>query len=203
MTVAVGDILRIVMNFTWDGGSIQQNVYNCKIGGSGGPFDAQDVCDDMADWMDNLYDNVKASMSQDLTSGLATVYVWDPVDGDWDELGSGNPAFSCSSVGDVLPYGIAAMIRANSTDPDVQGRKYLGGFTEDQQSDGSWGASPLTYFLAFGADWVAQFVGSTSGATFDPGVWSASSSTFYAFIANYIVNAIANYQRRRRPGVGI
>jgi hypothetical protein len=203
MTVTDDDILRVVQTLTWADGNIIQNVYNCKISGGGGPYDDQDVADDMADWMDTIYDGLAAAMSSELNTGEAVTYLFDPVGSDWDEVAGDVPTFTPAAGGEYLPTGVAAMARANSTDPDVQARKFFGGFTEDVAIDGGWTTSALALLVAAGLDWITAFTGTATGATFTPGVWSPTTTTFFAFVAHLIVNGIANYQRRRRPGVGV
>ena len=203
MSVAENTILRVVQQLTWDDGNIMQNVFNCKISGGSPPYDDQDVADDAADWMDDVYDGQAAAMADNIATGEATVYKYDPVGNDWDEVAGDVPTFTPISGGQYLPTGVAGMVRANSIDPDVQGRKFFGGFTEDVSEDGGWTTSMLVILLAAALDWITPFTGAASGATFTPGVWSVVNTAFYEFVEHTIINAIANYQRRRRPGVGI
>jgi hypothetical protein len=180
-----------------------QNVYNCLLGGSGGPYADQDVADDMLDWMDNIYTNLTGAMSQDLSNRLCTTYLYDAVGLDWDEVGSAVSAMDHTGTAEYLPPGVAALILASTEDPDVQGRKYFGGFTEDQITDGFWAGPLLTSLLATAADWIVPFIGAASGASFFPGVWSVKNLLLEPLVDSFVVNGIANYQRRRRPGVGI
>lgn len=203
MTVPENAILRVVQQFTWDDGNIMQNVFNCSIDGGSPPYVDQEVADDMAEWMEEIYDGLVAAMSDHLTAGEATTYVWDSVGQDWDEVGSSIPSLTPVAGGEYLAHGVAAMIRATTTDPDVQGRKFFGGFTEDVAVDGGWTASALTLLAAAAIDWIAISVGTSTGGTITPGVWSVVGLQLHNFVGQSIVNAIANYQRRRRPGVGI
>lgn len=203
MAVTDNDILRVVQTMTWDDGNIIQNVYNCKITGGGGPYDDQDVADDMAEWMDEIYDGLAGVLSSELNVGEAVTYLYDAVGDDWDEVAGAVPTFAPIAIGQYLAQGVAAMVRANSTDPDVQARKFFGGLTEDSSIDGGWSVSVLASLVAAGLDWITPFVGTETGATITPGVWSPTQSLFFAFVEHLIVNAIANYQRRRRPGVGV
>lgn len=203
MSVAENSILRVVQQLTWSDGNIMQNVFNMTVSGGTPPYDDQEVANDAADWMDEIYDGLAAAMSDELNTGEATVYKYDPVGDDWDEVASDVPTFTPVAGGEYLPTGVAAMIRANSTDPDVQGRKFFGGFTEDVQLDGGWTGTFIALLILAALDWITPFVGASTGADFVPGVWSPTQTAFKAFVEHSIVNGIANYQRRRRPGVGI
>lgn len=203
MSLPVGTIIRVVQNLLWDDGNIMQNVFNCVIGGSGGPFDEQDVADDMAEWMDAIYTNLSANMAADVSAGEVKCYEYDSVDDDWDEFGTGVATFAPTSAADFLPQGIAALVKVTTTDPDIQGRKYFGGFGENVITDGQWIPTLVTLLAAAAVDWQTIFVGTTTGATMIPGVWSTVKGALQPMAAAFVVNTIANYQRRRRPGVGI
>ena len=203
MTLPVGSILRVVQDLVWDDGNHMQNVYNCVISGAGGPFDEADIADDMSDWMESIYTQLAPDMVNQLNFGQAKTYVYDAIDDDWDEIGAATPAVTPVGTGDALPYGVAVMLQADSTDPDVSARKFFGGFSEGVQTDGSWVGALSTLMIAVGLDWVTAFTGATSAADFTPGVWSPTNTVFKAFVGDFVVNVIANYQRRRRPGVGI
>jgi hypothetical protein len=157
----------------------------------------------MLEWMEAIYDEISAGLSDELSQRLCTTYEYDSVDEEWDEVGFGVSAQDFSGTAEYLPPGVAVLVRASTTDPDVQGRKYFGGFTEDQIADGVWQGPLLTVLLLAAAVWITPFVGSASGASITPGVWSVKNSVLVPLIDSFVVSAIANYQRRRRPGVGI
>lgn len=203
MTVATGTALRVVQTLVWDDGNVIQNVFNCELTGGAGPYDDQDVADDMADWMDVIYTYLDSDMVDQLTMGVTVTYKWDSGDQDWDEVGVSLPIVSIDGTGDALPHGVALMMQGNTINPDVKGRKYFGGLSEALQTDGSWVSGLITVMGNVGTAWLTDFVGAASGADFGPGVWSVKNLDFYAFATSFVVNSICNYQRRRRPGVGI
>lgn len=130
-------------------------------------------------------------------------YVYDPVDDDYDEVGSEALTFTPVNATHALPHGVAGLVNCKTTDPDVNGKKYFGGLAEDQHDDGVWSSAFLTLLTAAAAEWVTPFVGAVTGADFTPGVWSPTRSIFYAMSGTVILPAIAAYQRRRKQGVGI
>ena len=203
MAIVTNTILRVVASMLWSDGNVNQNVFNCKITGAGGPFDDQDVIDDMEDWLDNMYLNMTAICSDEIDGNSVTVYKYDTVGADWDEVGSNSWTWNPTNAVDQLPRGVAGLVRLWTTDPDVQGKKYFPGLTEEAILDGLFSSGVVTGLLAFAADWYLPFNGSTSGATFTPGIWSVVSSLFVAGVDHIATSTIPAYQRRRKRNVGI
>lgn len=203
MSVADGEILRVVASMLWTDGNVNQNVFNCVVTGGSPPFDDTDVTDDMEDWLDNMYANITANCSDEIDGNEVLVYKYDALGDDWDEVSSQSWTWNPTSVTDQMPRGVAALVRLWTTDPDVQGKKYVPGMVEGGAVDGLWAASIITDLLAFAADWYAPFVGAASGATFTPGVWSVVNTVFKAAVDHIATSTIPAYQRRRKRNVGI
>jgi hypothetical protein len=203
MSVSDADILRVVASMLWTDGNVAQNVFNCLVSGGGGPYDDTDVTDDMEDWLDDMFANITTSISDELDGNEVLVYKYDPGDDDWDEVSSQSWSWNPSGAGDQEPRGVAALIRLWTTDPDVQGKKYIAGTTEGSVQDGLFSSGWLVPALAFAADWFLPFVGSASGATFTPGIWSVVQTAFVAAVDHIAATAIPAYQRRRKRNVGI
>lgn len=202
MSVVVGDILKIVATMVWLDGNIMQNVFNALIDGGGGPFDDDDIVADAVSWMQDIFGNITANVSTQVDGTQCQVYKYDAVGGDWDEVGTGIFVWNPSAAVDQLPRGVAALILARTTNPDVQGKKYLGGITEASVTDGLWYGPQMTQNLLAAADWVTDFVGSDSLADWNPGVWSPTDTILYLMSGTYSANIIPAYQRRRKRGVG-
>ena len=203
MSITSGDILRVVASFLWTDGNVNQNVFNCVPTGGGSPWDDQDVVDDMEEWLDDMYANIFTDMSDDISGNEVIVYKYDALDDDWDEVGSQAWTLAPSQAAEQLPRGVAALVRLWTSDPDVQGKKYIPALTENAITDGLIVSTIITKLLAFAADWYLPFVGSTSGATFTPGVWSVVGTVFKAAVDHVATSTIPAYQRRRKRGVGI
>lgn len=203
MAVADNDVLRVVASMLWTDGNVNQNVFNCRASGGGGPYADQDVIDDMEDWLDDMYANVTGSVSDALDGNEVICYKWDSGGADWDEVSSQAWTWDPTSASEQIPRGVAALVRLWTTDPDVQGKKYLPGQVEASVEDGLYIAARLIDWLAFAADWYLPFVGAASGATFTPGIWSVVDSLFLAAIDHVATSAIPAYQRRRKRTVGI
>lgn len=203
MAVPTNTVLRVVASMLWTDGNVNQNVFNCLITGGAGPYDDQDVTDDMEDWLDNMYLNLTTSISDELDGNEVLVYKWDTVGLDWDEVASQAWTWNPSQVLEQLPRGVAGLVRLWTEDPDVQGKKYLPGICEGDNEDGLLGGALLIAMLAFAADWYTPFVGAATGATFTPGIWSVLGSVFRLAVDHIAANAIPAYQRRRKRNVGI
>lgn len=203
MTVATGDILRIVASMLWQDGNINQNVFNALLSGAGGPWDDADIVDDAEAWLDNMYANITARCSDQFDGNEVLVYKYDAVGDDWDEVSSGSWSWNPSSADDELPRGTGPLLQLWTVDPDVQGKKYLPAFTEASLVDGLYTGAVVTDCLAFAADWYTPFAGGTSGATWTPGIWSVAQTAFKAGVDHVAASAIPAYQRRRKRNVGI
>lgn len=202
MTLTTGDILKVVATLAWTDGNIMQNVFNATVSGAGGPWDDNDVADDALAWVQNMFANLLTSISDEVDGAQVQVYVYDPVDTDFDEVGTNPWPFDAEASQDQLPRGAAGLITCRSDDPDVQGKKYIGGFTETGLTDGLIVPAILTVMLAFGADWVLPFTGAVSGATWTPGIWSPKGNEIFDCRNVIAVSSIPAYQRRRKRGVG-
>ena len=203
MTVMVGDILRVVATYTWADGNIMQNVFNAVIGSGGGPFTDGDIVDDAEAWMDNCYANITARVTSDVDGSQIQVYKYDSIDDDWDEVGTTSWTWNPSGgATGYLARGVAGLVTARTSNPDVQGKKYVGGLLQANVINGLLQGALLTDLLAFAADWITDFVGGTSGANWEPGVWSPTDTALYQMATSISASGIPSYQRRRKRGVG-
>jgi len=203
MTVADNDILRVVAELLWTDSNVNQNVFNCKITGGGGPYADQDVLDDAEDWLDDMYANLVGGLSDQIDGNTVHVYKYDAGGADWDEVGSNTWTFNPTNASEQLPRGTAPLVRLWTEDPDVQGKKYIPGMVESNLVDGLYTAAMIVNILAFAADWYLPFVGAASGATFTPGIWSIAQTAFKAGVDHIATSTVPAYQRRRKRTVGI
>lgn len=203
MSITDGEILRIVASMVYGDGNINQNVFNAVTTGGSAPWDESDIIDDAADWLDAMYANIANQVVTNLAGNEIIVYKYDSIDDDWDEVGSQAWVFDFTGAGDELPRPVAALVRLWTTDPDVQGKKYLPAHTEAVLENGLWTAGAVTNQLLFAADWYAAFVGAASGATFTPGIWSVAQTVFKLAVDHFAATTIPAYQRRRKRNIGV
>jgi hypothetical protein len=202
MSLTVGSILKVVCTMAHADGNLVQNVFHTLITAGAGPHDAEDVSDDMADWIDDMFGTLSTYLSDELTATEVTVYEYDSTNDDWDEVGTGVPTHAPSQTSDIMPRGTAALLNAKSSDPDVNGKKYLGVFTAGHWVNGAWAAGLLTALISFSGQWYNPHVGAATGATFESGIWSPTNTTFYPLTGTFSTATFPAYQRRRKPGVG-
>lgn len=203
MSITDATVLRLVASMLWTDGNVAQNVFNAVVTGAGSPWDEEDIIDDLEDWLDDMYLNIAGNISENLDPNELVVYKYDSVDDDWDEVGSQAWTYTFTQTSQELPRGVAALVRLWTTDPDVQGKKYIPGLTEIGSDSGLWVAQTITNLLAFAADWYTPFTGAASGATFTPGIWSVKGKVFKAGVNHVATSTIPAYQRRRKRNVGI
>lgn len=203
MSITSGDVLRMVVSIIWTDGNIMQNVFNAVVTGGGSPWDDADIVLDAISWAEDLYFNITGKISDECDGSQVQVYVYDSVDDDWDEVGSGVFTWNPSGATEQIPRGVAGLINLKSSDPDISGKKYLGGLVEGAFIDGLLSASTVTDMASFAVDWWAGFVGTDSGADWAPGIWSVAETVFKLAGTTAIIPTIPAYQRRRKRGVGI
>lgn len=203
MALSTGDIVRIVATMLWTDGNVMQNVYNAVLTGAGGPWDDADIIDDALDWVGLMYAELLTVISDTVDGSEVQGYVYDPVDDDWDEFETDNWTFNPTNATGELPRGAAALLNAKTTDPDVSGKKYIGGLAEGTLALGLWGGATVADLVDYGGEWVIPFVGVVSGADWTPGIWSPSRSVFLPSNLVVQIPTIPAYQRRRKRGVGV
>lgn len=175
----------------------------CCSHGRGFPLADSDIVDDALAWADNMYANFVTSIADTCDGSQVQVYKYDALDDDWDEVGTDPWTWTPSNLDSELPRGVSALVNLKTTDPDVSGKKYVGGWTEAGLTDGLWPALILSQLLSFGMDWYDPFVGGTSGASWAPGIWSVVDTVFKLAGSTVIIPTIPAYQRRRKRGVGV
>ena len=203
MTVTTGDILRVVATLLWTDGNVMQNVFNAVVTGGGGPWADLDIGADAVTWVDTMFDNLITTIADTVDGSQVQVYKYDAIDDDWDEVTTVPWLWTPTNPDDELPRGVAALINLKTVDPDVSGKKYIGGFTEAGVTEGLWPALILSQLLSFAQDWYDPFVGSDSLADWSPGIWSVAETVFKLASTTAIIPTIPAYQRRRKRGVGI
>lgn len=203
MSITVGDVLRVTASMLFTDGNVAQMVFNAVISGSGGPYTDADIVLDALAWMDAIGATITASLTNTLDGNEIIVYLYDAVDDDWDEVGADTWTWNPSSAGDAMPRGVATLVNARTTDPDVNGKKYVPGFTEGSSTDGTWSAGTVTLMADWADEWTDTFTGGTSGADWVPGIWSPKNTNFFAFSGSYVIPTEPAYQRRRKRGVGV
>jgi hypothetical protein len=203
MALSTNDILKVVVSIAFPESVVAQNVFWVLFENDGGSAAEDDVLDDLETWVEGIYANLLSKWDTETSLDELHAYVYDSSEDDFDEVGSRSLTGVGITALDFLPHGTAAVTNAKTANPDVQGRKFWGGFTEGANNNGAVDSATLTAIALADADWVTDFTGAQTGSGFDPGVYSLTKSTFYGFTGDTVLNTVWGYQRRRKPGVGI
>lgn len=203
MSVLEGAILRMVVSNIYTDGGIIQNVFNAVVSDGSPPYDADDIAEDALAWAADLFFNLTSRATDTLDGSQVQVYEYDPVDDDWDEVGTKAFVWNPSASAEAMPRGTALLINAKTTDPDVSGKKYIGGLTVNDIADGLLTSTIITAAASFAVDWYDPFTGTVSGALWTPGIWSVKNTNFFMLTGTVIIGSVVAYQRRRKRGVGI
>jgi hypothetical protein len=203
MSIPTGAILRVVLSWIMPDSVIAQNIFFALFDNDGGSNDDADVVDDLTDWMEDIFSSMITSISDQVDMSIIKVYIYDSVDQDWDEVGTGVPVFTATGSTDMSPHGVAGIIHAFTVNPDVTGTKFIAGIADASIVDSDISGAVIANLLLAGADWMVDFTGAASGSNFNPGVWSPTKVQFFEFQDKLVVNSQVAYQRRRKPGVGI
>jgi len=166
------------------------------------PQTEEDVVDAIEMWLEGLYNNILSAVSDEVTLGECTVYVWESVSFEWENIGTCSPSKVFTGETEMLPHGVAALIRAYSANTKSIARKYIPGFTVGGILDGAWTAANLSVMADYADSWVTA---ETISANNDliPSVFDTKIFAAHALTGVTVVLADPGYQRRRRPGVGM
>lgn len=203
MSLQANDILKVVVALAFPDSVVAQNIFWVLFEADGTSTDEDDVLDDLETWTEAIYDELVGLMSVDAQMDQMTVYVYDAVEDDFDEVGDRTVSGVGVAADEYLPLGVAAVSNAGTVDPDVKGRKFWGGLTEASNDDGGIASAAAGNFSLAVTEWITSFTGSATGSGFVPGVYSLTKSSFKAFEGGGETNLVYGYQRRRKPGVGI
>lgn len=200
MTIIDGAKLKLAQEINMPDGVIAMNIFYFRADFTSEQTEA-DVLTAFTAWVEGVYNEVVNEISDQVSLGDLTGYVYNTLLDQWDNIGSATPTKVGTEVTDMLPHGVAALVRAYSTNPRSIARKYIPGFGEDQQTDGTWVAGALTTLAAFGDAWSTLTVLS-AGNVLHPGVFDTTLKIVHILTGTEVVLVEPAYQRRRRPGVG-
>ena len=201
MTISSLDSLRATVQYTLGTGNIHQNVFHFDAGAGVSESEANCVAA-IAVWANTAYAVIENELAQDVEPDSLTVAKWNSITGKWEQIGSG-PLTAPDGGGstEMFPHGVSAVIRFLADAIGQQGRKFIGGLGEDMMADGVLVGTSITQLAAW-ADLIVTAV-AVSGGELNPGWWTLLDDTVIRYSGDYILNLIAGYQRRRKPGIGI
>jgi len=179
------------------GGPAIQNAFT--LSNFSGPTDNPTVYQAVTNFLEDVYGNLVAHMSDavDFAAINFNNVSNQEVSGDldWNTLTTG------SNVNQILPLGVAFLVLFRTGISRHVGKKYFGGFCENNIADSIWDGTIVTDMAA------AALAARTSwsdpnGVSFAPVVIDRATQTPRGIVGHQ-VQIIPAYQRRRRQGAGI
>lgn len=206
MPVSDGDVLKVVVFINGPDSVIMNNVYHYRLDDPNpdNPTDAQIITAIDAE-MDGIYTKWDDEMSDEYNVDKLSVdrVEWNAVDSIWEtveHIGESLLDHDGLGISDPVPHGVACNITFNTADPRRQGRKFFPGASEDGMDGSNITGAVQTVLAAMGADVLSDLPVGGGAAELTTGI-ATNLGTFLPFIIA-VVNTIAAYQRRRKPGVG-
>lgn len=198
MPISAGHQLRITAVMSWYGQATIENVFDLYVS-SDPPGSDLDVMNDLAAWLDDAFDNVKALQVAGLLYREVRGF---NVSGDgplptvgWPTLANG------TNASDPLPSGVAGLVLFRTGAARVLGRKFVGGLGEGITESGLFNTGAISLFSSFGVALATDPVMTVAGGALKAGIFDKHGNTHA--VSSVVVSAIPSYQRRRRPGRGI
>jgi len=203
MSISNGTVLRLVAGLLYPDNVVAQMVFHLVATDLAGGNDEEDVVADLREYAEDALVNLDNRLLATITEDEVVVYEYDSVDEDFDEIGRDQWTVTLTGTGELLPHGVAAVVNFNTTDPDVQGRKYVPGLVHGAMESTLWGSNVIADLALFGTAVSSPFTSTALGNEYQPAVWSPTNLNAFAMTGVGTVSGIPGYQRRRKPGVGI
>lgn len=198
MTLTNNDLLRLgVIWAMTDSGDEQVNVIHVQIANIVAQTQT-DILDDLQEYLDDLYSDVAASMTDKLAHQRVDIF---NVTQDTPEVGLTRIAgMDGTNGGERLPYQAAMTVWFRTNVSRHIGRKFIPLFTEAALSDGKFITAVQNDGAAFAVKFITEYVAS-NGVHIQAGIYDRSAGIARPIIS-YGVSNTPRTQRRRRLAVG-
>lgn len=197
MAVAATNIIRCACRMNYGGLAEIVNVLHFRVVTAVDTAE-QDVADDLRVIISDNYANFAAFMPSALDTVSIDMY---NVSQDYP-MGQSQwgPSFTGGSAsGDQLAPGNSLMVIWTTLVKRVQGKTYLGPFSEASTTGGNWNSAVLADINSFAGTMLSVQNGVNN--TYRFGVWSRVQGQFF-IPSGYRIPVVVSYQRRRREGRG-
>lgn len=192
-----GDVLRVAAVMQLDLIHEITNVWHLLVL-SGGPMTFATATPEIQEYMDLMWFDLDTRLTNNQTADRLEVQnvTTDEVFGaiNWGVFAQGG------SAAHHLPLGVCAFAWGRTRTPRVQIRKYMGVFTEDDVSDGSWSGAFLTDLQTMIDDHITP--NTMAGGLELQGVAYNRTLGTHTLATNGAVSQEPAYQRRRKRGRG-
>lgn len=198
MPVAVGDILRIALQWFSDGTDEQVNVHHVEVDSLGTSTGDAEFMDMLAQaFLESLYEPVIEIIADNIIGAIISGFnvtkteslppVTNPIDG-------------AAVATEGYARQVTALVYMNTGAPRRQGRSYLPSFTEDAiTDDGSWASGVITLLGDYAIGLLSPI---TDGSVVVHRVVTHPDGSSPLEISFAGVGAYPRTQRRRTPGFG-
>lgn len=192
-----GDILRIGAVWTFEGTYEVANVFHAQnVAGGDRTYAAAAL--DVQEYIDDLYDNILASMSDEMSSDLITMA--NVTQGTTHGAIAWPAPLTGGNINERTAPGVCLFAWGRTAIPRVQIRKYFGIFTDAGMDDGVWNAAARAACDALMVEHVQNYIGG-NGMTLR-GVAFNRVTLLGTFADSVSTSAEPSYQRRRKRGRG-
>jgi len=201
VTIEYLDVIRIVLAFLMPESQVAQLVMHYRVG-PGSPTNVTDALDDINDVLALAWLIIDEYVAGTVLGQTLSMLKWNTTTKAFDGVGAiPVTQFDGTGVGEMLPHGVAGVLRFFTSVGRRQGRKFIPGLQENTQDEGSFTALVGTALALTAAAWDDNVT--TTGGLLVPGVFRTSDESFEDFTKEVAANTIVGYQRRRKQGVGI
>lgn len=200
MPVPDQGITRGVVTWLGPGGSTALNIYHAQNDSGSSKTDTATL-DDWKAYLDSIHDDSIVEIADTATLEPYEIFLIDTITGDSTPIGTRSPAEQPSSIGEILPQGVAALFNAELTGTGRgSGKKFLPYLTEASNDEGVWIAVTLARLVLGAAAYLLDF-GGVGGNDWKTGTWTLAKG--FRELVSAVARDIPAYQRRRKPGVGV
>lgn len=195
--VDTGDILRLGALMSFEGVYDIVNTFHIRVTDGGG-IDWAAAVTRIQLYLDELYDEIKASLSDAVGSNVISVANITQL----TTLGTiaWSPTWAGTGAGDYTAPGVCLFAWGRTLTPRVQIRKYFGVFPEGSLTDGFFITAPRVAVQALMDIHIVPTL--TAGGTLFQGVAYNRTTGTYKEAVSADTSAEPSYQRRRRRGRG-
>lgn len=198
MSVPQNAILRVIVTLDLDSLSKAQNVFHLRHDTATAQAD-EDVLDAIGNWVDQLYDEISANLSQTVT--IEKIEVYEEGTQEWNPVGVKTITWAGLNTQPRVPAGVAMMVMAYKARSGYADRKYLPGYCEDSLDGDGWSSGALANAANFADNWITKWEDANgvdlTAVYFNRSLWESK---------DYVSadrSTVVSYQRRRKPGVGL
>ncbi len=202
MSIVDNDVIRVTLTWDMPNNTIAQNVFYAVYMGDTTQIDSE-IQTSIGGWINDMYLGVMPILSTAVAMNSYRVEKQvSEVPLVFEHLFTEPITLAGTDISDMLPHGVAMVVRAGTVALKGLARKYLPGITEGWIDNSTWVGAALTVGANFVTFWLLGADGARPGEDYFAGIIQVATGIFKALDGTGAVSTLAGYQRRRKPGVG-